>query len=164
MREIFDKIYQTLLNGQEITVATIISDRGSTPRNSGSKMIVYPNGDISGTIGGGAVEGDVIQRALRLFETRGAEIVSYDLNRSAKIDRMDLICGGRIQILIEHMAVHEKNIDLFISAQEEMKRSRSFFWIEKITDDNGKLQVEHAIQKVRRALLDHIILNMKYKG
>ena len=69
MREIFDEIYQALLNGQEITVATIISDRGSTPRNSGSKMIVYRNSIISGTIGGGAIEGDVIQRALRLFET-----------------------------------------------------------------------------------------------
>lgn len=73
MREIFDEIYQALLNGQELTVATIISDTGSTPRSSGSKMIVYPYGDISGTIGGGAVEGDVIQRALRLFETQGAQ-------------------------------------------------------------------------------------------
>ena len=76
MREIFDEIYQALLNGQELAVASIISDKGSTPRSSGSKMIVYPNGDISGTIGGGAVEGDVIQRALRLFETRGAKILS----------------------------------------------------------------------------------------
>jgi xanthine dehydrogenase accessory factor len=147
MSEMFHEICQALLNRQELAVATIISDRGSTPRTSGSKMVVYPNSDISGTIGGGTVEGDVIQRALRLFETRGAEIVSYDLNRGANIDRLDLICGGRIQVLIEHMTVHEKNIDLFISAQEEMKNSRSFFWIGKITDVNGRLQVEHAIQK-----------------
>ena len=147
MREMFHEICQALLNGQELAVASIISDRGSTPRSSGSKMIVYPNGDITGTIGGGAVEGDVIQRALRLFESRGAKILSYDLNRGANTDRLDLICGGRIQILIEHMTVHEKNIDLFISAQEEMKNSRSFFWIGKITDVNGRLQVEHAIQK-----------------
>jgi xanthine dehydrogenase accessory factor len=72
MNEIFYEICRALLIGQELAVATIISDRGSTPRTSGSRMIVYPDGDISGTIGGGAVEGDVIQRALRLFDTQGA--------------------------------------------------------------------------------------------
>lgn len=153
MREIFDEIYQALLNGQEITVATIISDRGSTPRSSGSKMIVYPNGDISGTIGGGAIEGDVIQRALHLFETRGADIVSYDLNRKANIQMMDVICGGQIQVLIEHLPVHEKIIDLYHTAQEEFKKFRSFFWIGKITDDNGRLQVEHAIQKAQNEFI-----------
>ena len=85
-------------------------------------MIIYPDGAISGTIGGGAVEGDVIQRALRRFENRGAEIVAYDLAPEANIDRMDLICGGRIQVLIEHVPVHEHNIDLYHSAQEELKK------------------------------------------
>jgi xanthine dehydrogenase accessory factor len=153
MREVFHEICQALLNGQELAVASIISDRGSTPRSSGSKMIVYPNGDISGTIGGGAIEGDVIQRALRLFETRGADIVSYDLNRKANIQTMDVICGGQIQVLIEHLPVHEKTIDLYQTAQEEFKKSRSFFWIGKITDDNGKLQVAHAIQKAQNEFI-----------
>ena len=124
----FHEICQALLNGQELAVATIISHAGSTPRSSGSKMIVYPNGDISGTIGGGAVEGDVIQRALLLFETKGAEIVSYDLNRGANTDRLDLICGGRIQILIEHMKVKKKDRDLFISSCAEINRSMFFSW------------------------------------
>ena len=150
MCELFHEICQALLNGQELAVASIIGDRGSTPRSSGSKMIIYPNGDISGTIGGGAVEGDVIQRALRLFETRGAEIVSYDLNRNANIDRMDLICGGWIKVLIEHVPVHENNIDLYHSAREATKRSRSFLWIGKVVDENGQCKVEHALLDARK--------------
>ncbi len=147
MPEIFDDICQALRNGQELIIATIISDSGATPRSSGSKMIVYPNGAISGTIGGGAVEGDLIQRALRLFKTRGADIVSYDLNQAVNSDRLDLICGGRTQILIEHLSVDQKNLQLYQSVSEEMKRSRAFFWIATITDLNGRLQVERAIQK-----------------
>lgn len=147
MRAVFHEIHQALRNGQELAVATIIADGGSTPRTSGAKMIVYRNGGISGTIGGGAVEGDVMQRALRLFETRGAEIVSYDLSRNGNLHPMDAICGGRMQVLIEHVSVHEKNIELYHAAQEEMKMSRSFFWIGKITDNNGQLLVEHAILK-----------------
>ena len=114
MMAVFHEISQALDRGQGLTVATIIDDSGSTPRNSGSRMVVFADGRTSGTIGGGAVEGDVIQRALRQFETRGAEIVSYDLSQEAAIDRMDLICGGRIQVLIEHVPVHEHNIDLLL--------------------------------------------------
>ncbi len=147
MSAMFHQIHQALLDGRELAVATIIGDRGSTPRTSGSKMIVYRNGGISGTIGGGAVEGDVIQRAMGLFETRGAQIVSYDLSRKANLRRMDVICGGWMQILIEHVSAYEKNIELYNAAQKEIKMSRSFFWIGKITDVRTQLEVTHAILK-----------------
>ncbi len=145
----FDEIHQALLEGQELAVATIIGDKGSTPRTSGSKMIVYRNGCISGTIGGGAVEGDVIQRAKGLFETRGAQIVAYDLSRNTNVRGMDVICGGRMQILIENVHAHEKNIELYNAAQEEINMSRSFIWIGKITGGRTQLKVEHAILKAR---------------
>jgi xanthine dehydrogenase accessory factor len=148
----FHEICQALLNGQELAVASIISDKGSTPRSSGSKMIVYPDGDICGTIGGGAVEGDVIQRALRLFTTGGAEIASYDLNHNGHAEQMDLLCGGRMKVLIEHVAVNDDNINLFGLAHEELKMSRPFWWIGKITDVDGKLQVEHAIQTLEKGV------------
>ena len=147
MGALFRKIHQALLDGQDLAVATIIGDRGSTPRTSGSKMMVYPNGGIAGTIGGGAVEGDVIQRAMRLFETGGAKIVSYDLTRNANLLGMDVICGGQMQVLIEHVPAHVKNIELYHAAQAEIKASRSFLWIGKITDDGNQLQVAHAILK-----------------
>jgi xanthine dehydrogenase accessory factor len=150
MREVFLEICQTLLNGQELAVASIINDRGSTPRSSGSKMIVYPNGDISGTIGGGAVEGDVSQRALRLLKTGGAEIVPYDLSQNGHAEQMDLICGGQIKVLIEHLAVNDENVKLLGAAHEELKMSRPFWWIGKITDVDGRLQVQHAIQKIEK--------------
>ena len=146
----FHEISQALRSGQDLAVATIISDTGSTPRSSGSKMIVYPNGDISGTIGGGAVEGDVVQRALRLLKTGGAEIVSYDLSQNGHAEQMDLLCGGRMKVLIAHVAVNDENINLFGSAHEELKMSRPFWWIGKISDVDGRLQVLHAIQKIEK--------------
>ncbi len=147
MTELFHEICQALRSGKELAVASIINDSGSTPRSSGSRMIVYPHGDISGTIGGGAVEGDVIQHALRLFETRGAEIVSYDLAQGANIERMDLICGGRVQVLIEHVPANEHNIDLYHSVIEAFAKSPSVQWITQITDDNGQLKVARALRK-----------------
>ena len=147
MTEMFDEICKALRRGEELAVVTIIDDSGSTPRNSGSRMIVFPDGRTSGTIGGGEVEGDVIQRAARRLASRGAEIVSYDLTRGADIEQMDLICGGRIKVLIEHVPVTEHNIALYHSATEVLDQSRSVWWIAKTTDDNGQLKVERALHK-----------------
>ncbi len=161
MKTLFHEIHQALRNGQELAVATIITDSGSTPRNSGSRMIVFADGRASGTIGGGAIEGDVIQRALNLLETGGADIVPYDLSQDGHAEQMDLICGGRIKVLIEHLAVNDENMELFGAAHEEMRMSRPFQWIGRITDDSGQLKVEHALQNSKNEIRGP--LHVKYE-
>ena len=79
MSELFQEIYQSLVQGNELVLATVISHKGSTPRTSGSNMVVYNDGSISGTIGGGIIEGDVIRSALDLFGSSGAVISSIRL-------------------------------------------------------------------------------------
>lgn len=56
--------------------------------------------------------GHVVQGAMRLFERRGAGIVSYDLSRNANMHRMDAIGEGRIQALMEQPPVNEEIIGL----------------------------------------------------
>ena len=161
MTEMFHEICQALRRGEELAVATIINDSGSTPRNAGSRMVVFADGRTSGTIGGGAIEGDVIQRALRLFETGGAEMVTYDLSQHGYAEQMDLICGGRIKVLIDHLAVIEENIKLFGAAHEELRMARPFRWIGKITDDSGQLKVEHAVQNSQNEMMG--LFHVKYE-
>lgn len=147
MGELFQEIYQALLDGQALVVVTIISDSGSTPRTAGSRMVVYADGRISGTIGGGAVEADAIEAARRLFETRGAVMASYDLSLDGHADTMDLVCGGRIRVLIEHVPVNDDNIEIYAVACEELKMTRPFFWIGRITGDSTHCQVKRALLK-----------------
>ena len=56
-----NNIFQTLLYQREkqkdTVLATIVWDDGSAPRGAGSQMLVGAEGLLSGTIGGGAVEG-----------------------------------------------------------------------------------------------------------
>lgn len=146
MSELFHEILQSLVKGNELVLATVISDSGSTPRSSGSDMVVYRDGAISGTIGGGVVEGDVIRTALNLFESSGAVISSYHLNRTGAADDMDLVCGGQMKILVEHLAAQEENVKMFRLMCEEMKRSRPFFWIGKIVENGGQYKVERAVR------------------
>ena len=60
-------IYQALLIHKEIVVATVVGHSGSTPRTSGSKLLIDSDGCSRGTIGGGSVEADVIRAAQELF-------------------------------------------------------------------------------------------------
>ena len=147
MSELFEEIYQSLNNGGELALATIISHRGSTPRTSGSNMLVYPDGRISGTIGGGIVEGDVIKSALGLFATQDAVISSYSFSQTNSSD-MDLVCGGEMQVLIEHFAADRRNHEMFGLICNEIHNGRSFLWVGKVTSNGRQYQVERAVQTV----------------
>lgn len=80
-------------------VATVVKTMGSSPRAVGAKMIVYPDGRIVGSVGGGEMEQRVIaeaQAAIREGKPR-----YMDLNLSNP-DRGDpLVCGGEMELFIE---------------------------------------------------------------
>jgi xanthine dehydrogenase accessory factor len=62
-------------------------------------MIVYPGGRTLGSVGGGAIEGSVIERALDMMGTSEAELATFDLESDT-----GMICGGRMQIFLEPLA------------------------------------------------------------
>ncbi|MEW9122286.1 MAG: XdhC/CoxI family protein [Thermotaleaceae bacterium] len=81
-------------------VVTVISTKGSTPRKSGAKMIVWPDGRTIGSIGGGCSEGEVIRTALDVIRDGGYKIQRVDMTGDiAEEDGM--VCGGIMQVLIE---------------------------------------------------------------
>lgn len=81
-------------------IITIISTKGSVPRRAGAKMIVWSNGKIVGTIGGGCSEGDVINNARYLLRNGGYEIQSIDMTGEVAEDE-GMVCGGIMDVVIE---------------------------------------------------------------
>ncbi len=82
-------------------VATVVRAEGSTPRSAGARMIVYADGRILGSVGGGAIEGTVIDesRALIAADDAGCKLVAYDLG-----DDAGMTCGGSIEVFLEPIA------------------------------------------------------------
>lgn len=81
-------------------LATVISTTGSTPASALSKMLVKDNGKSwLGTVGGGCLEGDVLQEAIQMYSSGTAKILTFHLNET-NIDQ-GLICGGSLDVLIE---------------------------------------------------------------
>ena len=81
-------------------VVTVIEARGSVPRGPGAKMIVYPDGKIEGSIGGGCSEGAVIRDAIDIIGKGSCLIKTVDLTGDTSADE-GMVCGGVMDVLIE---------------------------------------------------------------
>ena len=96
-------LYQALVDLERSNgtgaLCTIIRSRGSTPRHVTSKMLVYPDGHITGTVGGGEVENRVIKEALKAMEDKMPRLLEYNM---ADPERGDPgVCGGQLEIYVE---------------------------------------------------------------
>jgi len=101
-----DTIYQKILEArnqnQKLALCVIVNTKGSTPREQGAKMLVYPNADIYGSIGGGELEKSVISNALKALKSGKSELYKHDL-----LHQHNMCCGGSVEIFIE--PIMEKN-------------------------------------------------------
>lgn len=87
--------------GLPIALATVIAAHGSTPRNAGAKMLVFPDATTLGTIGGGCGEGQVIREAIKAMLTgSGPTVVSVDLTDELGTKNAD-VCGGKMAVYVE---------------------------------------------------------------
>jgi len=97
MRSLIRESLDLLNDGTPFALAVIIGHKGSTPRTSGSKMLVRPNKGISGTIGGGLVEAKVIDACVDLLDRSRSKIMDFNLNQEIKAG-MDMVCGGSLTV------------------------------------------------------------------
>jgi len=100
-KAIFKKVSELLNQGKSFALLTVVSVKGSTPRESGAKMIVYPDGSTEGTIGGGALESKAIEDAKRMFnEGQRTSLLHYKLVEE-KHGGIGAVCGGESDVFIE---------------------------------------------------------------
>ena len=81
-------------------LGTIVSKKCSAPRGVGSKILIYEDGSIKGTIGGGCVESDVILKAIDYSKNNQSELLTLDLTAEASADE-GMVCGGVVKIWLE---------------------------------------------------------------
>ena len=98
--DVFEAVAEALRRGEPAALVTIIRAQGSTPQRVGAKMLVFPDGRIVGTIGGGCYENEAFWKARNAIETRQPVIAKYELADDIAEDS-GLICGGQMEVYIE---------------------------------------------------------------
>jgi xanthine dehydrogenase accessory factor len=99
MSSVYETLAEMERNRKPGVLCTVILSKGSTPRGTGSKMIVFLDGTIVGTVGGGEIEGRVIKTALEALRDGKPKKMSYDLVDPDKGDPG--ICGGSVEVFVE---------------------------------------------------------------
>jgi xanthine dehydrogenase accessory factor len=102
MRELLADVTAALDDRRECVFCSLVETRGSTPQKAGAAMLVFPDGSQRGTLGGGCVEAEVKQRALRVLADGDdkPELLTFSLDDDYGWDD-GLICGGRMTIVAE---------------------------------------------------------------
>jgi len=98
-----ESFYRTLAEleekGEGAVLCIIVHSQGSTPRNAGSKMLVYPDGGIAGSVGGGELESRVIREALEAMAVGKPRRIKYSMTDPQRGDPG--VCGGQLEVYVE---------------------------------------------------------------
>lgn len=105
MKEINDIIRsyeKALLAGQKMALATVVHVDGSSYRRPGARMLVTDDGQLTGAISGGCLEGDALRKALLAISQQKNKLVTYDTtDENDTTLGVQLGCNGIVHILFE---------------------------------------------------------------
>ena len=102
--KILDEANDWIKKNKIIILATVIQTWGSSPRPTGSRMIVNKYGDFSGSVSGGCVETAVIQESINLMKGKKYfKKIEFKVSNKNAWD-VGLACGGEISIFLEKVS------------------------------------------------------------
>lgn len=128
------RLMETLIQKEEsFAVATIFDKTGSAPRTAGAKMVVRADGSTAGTIGGGRLEAEAINLAGEALRLKQTMLQSFDLT-SRDVSGMDMICGGKGEILIDYIDAGDENNRMVYQAAAGVLKRREKAWLITILD------------------------------
>lgn len=86
--------------GEQAALVTIIATHGSTPRKAGASMLVYRDGRVIGTIGGGCAEAGVKLQALTALDDNRSFTYQVSMTGEAAANE-GMACGGVMEVFIQ---------------------------------------------------------------
>ena len=101
--KILEEARDWLTAKQNVVLATVIQTWGSSPRPTGSRMIVNDKGDFSGSVSGGCVESAVVRECVRIIkENKPFKKIEFKVSNESAWE-VGLACGGEIAVYLEQI-------------------------------------------------------------
>ncbi|MFT5681797.1 MAG: xanthine dehydrogenase accessory factor [Myxococcota bacterium] len=101
--KVFAAAEAAMRGGQPAAMVTVIGISGSAPRTSGARMLVYGDGQIVGTVGGGTFEYRLIDQALEAIKAGLPRRYAVHLTRD-----LGMCCGGAMEAFVEPLKQQEQ--------------------------------------------------------
>lgn len=137
-QEVLHIALQWLEQGHELVLVTVLKTWGASPRPPGSLMLMRQDGTVSGSVSGGCVEADLVQRFTdQQLSERYPTIINYGVNRK-EASRIALPCGARLELLLECLNDIKQVQRLLDSMQQQQLTARY------VDLQTGLVSLEHA--------------------
>jgi xanthine dehydrogenase accessory factor len=109
--------------GQRVTLGTIVKTWGSAPRPVGALVAIRGDGQVVGSVSGGCVEDDLIEKVREKAVAPAPQLVTYGVTNE-EATRWGLPCGGTLQVVLEPVTAASGLDELLatISRQQLVKR------------------------------------------
>ena len=126
IRDIIKAFDEAQKSGKQTALATVVHVEGSSYRRPGARMLIEEDGQLTGAISGGCLEGDALRKALLVITERRSKLVTYDTmdDDDAKFG-VGLGCNGIIQVLIEPIDETDPNNPIQFLKSVNEKRHQS---------------------------------------
>ena len=100
MPDIFEEIVAVKRERKAAALATVVGGEKGSPGKTGFRMLVFPDGKISGTVGGGLLEAKVREEALRCISDKKTRLLELALDDESA-DSIGVLCGGKVEVFVE---------------------------------------------------------------
>lgn len=147
--EVVNAAIDALAEPQDIWLATVVSTWGSSPRPPGSMMLWSARGGLVGSVSGGCVEEDLIQKfQVCAHADEHPSVIVYGAD-DAEAKALRLPCGGKLYLLIE--ALHKRdNLELWHSLANKLKQRQGCLRSVDLASGNWQLS-DSAPQALRQS-------------
>ena len=99
--KILEEAHDWVKAKQKVVLATVIQTWGSSPRQTGSRMIVNEQGDFSGSVSGGCVESAVVRECIEVIKNnKPFKKIEFKVSNESAWE-VGLACGGEIEVYLE---------------------------------------------------------------
>jgi len=154
--------------GKQSALATVVHLEGSSYRRPGARMLITDDGQLTGAISGGCLEGDALQKALLVMSHKKSRIVTYDtMDEDEATLGVGLGCNGVIQVLIEPIDPQDPDNQVSFLRQVIAERQKSvlvtmFSLEDKKADQKGTILLLEENGGTRIKSIDpHLLQHLK---
>ena len=112
--------------GKKTALATVVKVEGSSYRQPGARMLVTEDGELTGAISGGCLEGDALRKALLSIHQKQNKLITYNTNNEDDIEvGLQLGCNGIVHILFEYIDEEVSKNPIQYLQQLELERKEA---------------------------------------
>ena len=111
--------------GHEVSLATVVSTWGSSPRPVGSQLLIRDDNLFVGSVSGGCIEGEVVTEALAAIRNNTTATLDFGIS-DENAWSAGLACGGQVKVFVQKVSSGLQGVLAELQAARDANKAVAF--------------------------------------